>query len=464
MRRSVTASGARAYRLLCYPHSSSTYFTWSSRRHLFYHTTSISLAMSKRKLSTPSSGDDDPSTPPPIVTPSSPTLTSTTPPPPSLPSTWRRTPEESSAFSHPNRLMVVTYNVNSIRTLIRRLQLPSFSAFLSLLSADVLCLQETKVSAYGDLPAELLAPEGFDSFFAFDTVNKGRNGVVTYARHGLTASAREGLGLEVEEAGAEGDITGQEGRLLVTDHTAFLLVNAYFPNGGRGDERIAYKMKFYAQVEAKCRQWVREGREVMVVGDVNTAHEDIDIHNPKIKTTGFLPEERAWLTRILTPPTTPSSPDALPPSTSIPSPDLPPALPLLVDTWRVLHPGVQQFSFWDQKTLARGRNKGWRIDFVLSTPPLHQRVLYCAMHPEMTASDHSPVVVYLKEEVREQAMRGGAEGVKVLGANTAVEGRKWVDKGAEGEGEGQSGEQREGAEEHHWILCGKGGCRSRGEW
>ena len=228
------------------------------------------------------SSDDD-------VVDGSATSSSASDAPHAAPSSWRRNEAEQTAFSTPGRLMLVSYNVNSLRTLTRRLQLPSFSAFLALLGADIVCLQETKVSAFADIPAELLSPDGFDSFWAFDTVNKGRSGVVTYVRHGLTASVREGIGTAEDDTKgsaekAEGkDWTAEEGRLLVTDHSAFLLLNVYFPNGGRGEERVAYKMRFYAAVEERCRQWAARGRRVVVVGDVNTAHRPIDIHNPKIK-------------------------------------------------------------------------------------------------------------------------------------------------------------------------------------
>ena len=386
------------------------------------------------------------------ASPPSPSST-TSSPPPALPSSYHLSDAESVAASTPHRLSVISYNVNSLRTLVRRLQLPSFAAFLDLLSPSILCLQETKVSSFADLPPDLLHPPGYDSFFSFDTVNKGRNGVVTYALHGLTATAREGLppppspspsppssSSSFSPPPTAAHWTAEEGRLLVTDHTAFVLVNAYFPNGGRGDDRVAYKMRFYAEVEDAVRRWREEGREVLVVGDVNTAHQPIDIHNPKIKTTGFLPIERAWLDRILsTPPSPPSSPSS-PSLSPSPSSSPPSSPPLLIDSWRAFHPSLQQFSFWDMKTLARGRNKGWRIDYALATPELYGRELHCAMHPEMTASDHSPVVVYMEGGVMEEARRGGGGGVRVLGVNQAVEGTKWVAKVGEKEakkGKGQ---------------------------
>ena len=354
----------------------------------------------------------------------------TSPPRPSIvnPAAYNLDELEQSALASPTPLTLVTYNVNSLRTLTRRLQLPSLPALFSLLHADIVCMQETKTSAFSDLPVALLRVDGYDSFWAFDTVNKGRNGVVTYARHGLTREAREGLGGDSDEAEQQAgglDWTAEEGRVIMTDHTAFVLFNIYFPNAGRGDERLAYKMRFYAAVEERVRQLRAKGREVVVVGDVNTAHRPVDIHNPKIKSTGFLPIERAWLDKVLLP-ELPSRPgveageskadDVLEVANGSDG-------PLLVDVWRWLHPTRVQYSFWDQRTNARGRNRGWRIDFILATPPLTQHLLHAAMHPEMQASDHSPIAAYFAAHVTQQAAAGGSGGVSVVGRNRAIDGR-----------------------------------------
>ena len=347
------------------------------------------------------------------------------------PFTWKQTAEEQAAASTAGRLMLVTYNVNSIRTLTRRLQLPSFSSLLSHLNADLVCLQETKVSTLADLPAELIAPEGYDSFWSFDTVNKGRNGVVTYAREGLTVAAREGVGVGQREEGEEGleaeeevkavvgdDWTAEEGRCVTTDHGAFVLFNIYFPNAGRGEERLAYKLRYYAALQRRCEQLTRRGRRVVVVGDVNTAHREIDIHNPKIKQTGFLPVERAWMDGVLLPPASSSSSASSSPAA---------ASPLLVDTWRSFHPGVVQFSFWDQRTLARERNRGWRIDYILASPPLLPLCLHAAMHPEVKGSDHSPVVAYFSPEVRQGVKEAASSAgqVSVEAGSRGMIGREW---------------------------------------
>ena len=390
--------------------------------------------------------EDDDSTTASLTDLASPTAASpTSPPPPSTgsnPAAYNLDNLEQSALATPNRLTLVTYNVNSLRTLCRRLQLPSLSALLTTLQADIVCCQETKASSFADLPTALLRVDGYDSFWAFDTTNKGRNGVVTYARQGITCEAREGLGWDTEAAEAKAggvDWTAEEGRVITTDHTAFVLFNIYFPNAGRGDDRLAYKMRFYTAVEERVRQLRARGREVVVVGDVNTAHRPIDIHDPKIKKTGFLPVEREWLDKILMPelPARPGSDgeskgesreeegaadgDVVEMATTAANGS--DASPLMVDVWRWLHPTRVQYSFWDQRTLARGRNRGWRIDFILATPQLTSHILYAAMHPEMQASDHSPIAAYFDAHITQQATSGGSGGVSVVGKNRMIEGR-----------------------------------------
>ena len=370
------------------------------------------------------------------------------------PAAYNLDEREQAALATATALTVVTYNVNSLRTLTRRLNVPDLAALFGILRADVVCMQETKASAFADLPVALLRVPGYDSFWAFDVVNRGRNGVVTYARHGITRAVRTGLGFNTddEEAQAGGvDWTAEEGRVVQTDHSAFVLFNVYFPNAGRGDERLKYKLRFYAAVEERVRRLRAHGRQVVVVGDVNTAHRPVDIHNPNVKGSGFLPVERAWLDRVLLPPLpTRAGVEAVheegkaeEAEAAVDGGDEAVAgEPLLVDVWRWLHPGRVQYSFWDQKTFARAKNRGWRIDFILATPQLAPRILHAAQHPEMQASDHSPVAVYFDKEVARQAGGGGGGGVEVAGKNKAVEGRtakglEEVEKGKRGGGGGK---------------------------
>jgi len=218
-------------------------------------------------MGTPS--DDDESSPPAATNDVSTASISASPPP--LPSTWKRNEAEEAAFSTPNRLMLVTYNVNSIRTITRRLQLSSFSAFLSLLSADLVCLQETKVSTFADLTPDLVSPDGYDSYWSFDVKNKGRNGVVTYVRHGLCRAVREGVGKEgsvglndAQEGKEEDeDWTAEEGRMVVTDHSAFILINCYFPNGHLLTltpaliGRVCFLRPTYSHIVVLLHRWTR---------------------------------------------------------------------------------------------------------------------------------------------------------------------------------------------------------------
>jgi len=160
--------------------------------------------------------------------------------------------------------------------------------------ADIFCLQETKLSSWQDWHQHthnVIVP-GYDSFWSFSRKKKGWSGVATYVRKGLTVNAIEDLG--------DPHLDG-EGRIVQTDHGKFILLNVYYPNGGSGAERQTYKMQFYTAFERHVRRLLAAGRHCIIVGDVNTAHRPIDMFDPQrfCNSSGFLPEERAWMDGII---------------------------------------------------------------------------------------------------------------------------------------------------------------------
>jgi exodeoxyribonuclease-3 len=163
-----------------------------------------------------------------------------------------------------------------------------------------------------------------------------------------------------------------EGRCIMTDHGSFVLFNIYFPNAGTGDDRLAYKMKFYEAFREHCQQLKITGKRIIVTGDVNTAHKEIDLWNAKFYKdfTGFLPQERAWIDSFLS--------DGF------------------VDAYRHFYPDkANAYTFWDMRTMKRPANQGWRIDYFFVTKDLMESVERCEIFPEVMGSDHCPICLDL---------------------------------------------------------------------
>jgi exodeoxyribonuclease III len=253
---------------------------------------------------------------------------------------------------------LVSWNVNGLRAVLRK---GAIDEVLTL-DPDVLCLQETKASA-DVFPSDVLALAAYDLAFCAGE-RKGYSGTATYSKVAPKAYFR---GLEADPA------YDREGRIMGTDHGDFVLLNIYFPNGKQNDERLAYKMGFYDATLAYCQQLRADGRSVVICGDVNTAHRPIDLARPKAneKTSGFLPEERAWLDRLLA--------------------------HGYIDTYRHVHGDeIGAYSWWSMRSGARGRNVGWRLDYFFASEDLADKISGAAIHPEVTGSDHCPVSLELQ--------------------------------------------------------------------
>jgi exodeoxyribonuclease-3 len=251
------------------------------------------------------------------------------------------------------RLRLLSWNVNGLRAAHKK----GFLTWFRAERPDVLCLQETK-AAPTQLPAELREVEGYRVYFT-EAERKGYSGVATYTRVEPAAVAH-GFGVKEFD---------REGRTQVLDFGAFLLFNVYFPNGKMSAARLRYKMAFYDAFLARVQALTAAGRHVVVCGDVNTAHQEIDLARPRenSKVSGFLPEERAWLDEFVA--------------------------AGFVDTFRMFHAEPAQYTWWDYKTRARERNVGWRIDYFFVSANFKNAVKAAFILPQVRGSDHCPVGV-----------------------------------------------------------------------
>ncbi len=256
-------------------------------------------------------------------------------------------------------LNLISWNVNGIRAAQRK----GFLDWLSVAQPDILCVQETK--AHPDqLDDELRQPEGYHTYWA-SAEKKGYSGVALYSKI-EPQSVQIGLGIEAYD---------REGRTIVADYGEFVFIGAYFPNGGRDHSRVPYKMAYKADFLAFCNALQAQGKGVIFCGDVNTSHQEIDLARPKQNqhTTGFLPEERAWLDEVVG--------------------------QGYLDTFRQLYPEREgAYSWWSYIGGARSRNVGWRLDYFFVSPDLWPCVDDALIHPEVMGSDHCPVRLILKDE------------------------------------------------------------------
>lgn len=231
--------------------------------------------------------------------------------------------------------------------------------------ADIILLQETKAQP-DQVPPEVSNMPGFHAYFDCPKERKGYSGV------GLLTKIKP---KEVfYELGVQAlDI---EGRLVTALYDDVAVLNAYFPNGGGGAHRLEFKLAYYDAFLAYINQLRKDGYKIIFAGDVNTAHEEIDLARPKEneENTGFLPEERAWLDEV--------------------------ARHGYVDTYRHFFPTkTGAYSYWDVKTAARDRNVGWRIDYVFVSPELLPNVSRAFILPQIYGSDHCPVGIELENIV-----------------------------------------------------------------
>lgn len=253
-------------------------------------------------------------------------------------------------------MRIITANLNGIRSAASK----GFYSWLQKQQADVVCLQELKAQA-ADMTPEMLAPAGYHGYFHY-AEKKGYSGVGIYSKTKPDAVI-EGLGI--------GDIDS-EGRYLECQFGNLSVVSLYLPSGSSGEERQAFKFSVMARILPHLEALANNGRDVVICGDWNIAHQEIDLKNYKgnKKNSGFLPEERAWLGDLF-------------------------SRVGWIDVYRKLHPETTDecYTWWSNRGAAYEKNVGWRLDYQVATPDLAERAFQSTIYKEERFSDHAPLII-----------------------------------------------------------------------
>jgi exodeoxyribonuclease-3 len=253
------------------------------------------------------------------------------------------------------RLMkIISWNVNGIRAWNKK----GCWNFIEKQSPDFLCVQETKAESE-QLDDGLRNPKGYFSYFNSSKERKGHSGTAIYAKK-EPIKVTYGLGIS--------DLDNQ-GRQINLFYKDFVLINCYFPNGGGPIERLLFKLRYYEQFLKFINKLRKDGYKIIFCGDVNVAHEEIDIARPKENENkvGFLREERDWVDEVI--------------------------LNDYIDTFREIYPQTVRYSWWDVKTRARDRNIGWRIDYFFVDKSIFKKVKKAEIFDDILGSDHAPCLL-----------------------------------------------------------------------
>jgi len=252
-------------------------------------------------------------------------------------------------------LTLFSWNVNGIRAVHKKGALDWFFKD----KPDILCLQETKAQAE-QVPDPLKNIDGYRTYFC-SAEKKGYSGVAIYSKI-KPVRVSEGFGVKQFDS---------EGRTVIAEYDNFTLLNIYFPNGKASKERLQYKLDFYDAFLEYALKLEQAGKNIVICGDVNTAHKEIDLARPKVneKTSGFLPEERAWIDKLIG--------------------------QGFIDTFRLFNDQPDQYTWWDMKTRARDRNIGWRIDYLFISESLRRNIKRANIYQKIMGSDHCPIGIEL---------------------------------------------------------------------
>ncbi len=266
-------------------------------------------------------------------------------------------------------MKIISWNINGYRSISGQNPTTKFGKktyenklfeYVEKENPDMICLQETK-SDVDQIKEELLAPPGYHHYYHSCRRKKGYSGVVTFSKK-IADNSEQNFSEEQFD---------NEGRLIRTDYGDFTILNIYFPNGTSGDNRVDYKLNFYSALFKYLEVLQKENRKILVCGDYNTAHKEIDLARPKenVGTSGFLPEERAKLDEMFE--------------------------MGFVDTFRMFNKEGDNYTWWSQRGRARENNVGWRIDYHLVSDNLEDKVVNSYHQPEQEGSDHCPIIIEL---------------------------------------------------------------------
>jgi exodeoxyribonuclease III len=249
-------------------------------------------------------------------------------------------------------MRIISYNVNGIRAAIKK----GFVDWLKTDPADVICLQEVKANQ-DDVDSKHIEELGYHHYW-FCAQKKGYSGVAVLTK----------LKPDNVQCGTGHKVSDDEGRVIQLDFGDTRLINAYFPSGTSGDERQSFKYTWLDELHTYLKKLRKKYPNLILCGDYNIAHKEIDIHDPKgnKKSSGFLPEEREWMTKFLE--------------------------SGWIDTFRNFHTEPHRYSWWSQRfPSVRLQNKGWRIDYITVTDPLKDKLKNAEIYPDVKHSDHCPV-------------------------------------------------------------------------
>jgi exodeoxyribonuclease III len=252
-------------------------------------------------------------------------------------------------------MRIITANLNGIRSAANK----GFFSWLQTTQADVVCLQELKAQA-ADMTAEMLAPAGYVGHFHY-AEKKGYSGVGIYSKQ-KPDNVIIGTGIA--------DIDN-EGRYIEARFGNLSVVSLYLPSGSSGEERQTFKFSVLARIMPHLEALSASGREVVICGDWNIAHQEIDLKNYKgnRKNSGFLPEERTWFGDLLA--------------------------KNWADVYRILHPATTDecYTWWSNRGAAYEKNVGWRIDYQIATPNLAKKAIQSTIYKQQRFSDHAPLII-----------------------------------------------------------------------
>ncbi|MCK4365839.1 MAG: exodeoxyribonuclease III [Thermoplasmatales archaeon] len=254
-------------------------------------------------------------------------------------------------------MKILSWNVNGIRAADKK----GLFEWFKTESPDILCLQEIKALPE-QVPPYLRNTPGYNIFYN-SAERKGYSGVATFSKE-KPIDVKKGFGIEKFDV---------EGRVIITEFPSFTLFNIYYPNGKKNQERLDYKLDFYDTFLGYADNLKAEGKNIVVCGDFNTAHKEIDLSRPKenSKISGFLPVERAWIDTFID--------------------------HGYVDTFRHFNKEPNQYSWWDMKSGARERNVGWRIDYFFVNKEFLPHVKKAFIMQAVMGSDHCPIGIEIEE-------------------------------------------------------------------